>query len=246
MGFMKVMVRSIVPACVIAAELGAYGPATRVAFAEAPKGESPAAPKEVTVTGWFKSFADGVLVIEKQKQGLTTMEVTVPIPADAATTRWSHAAKRNVAVDTAEAMRQLRILVTPGRPPADTAESLDWRRAGTGLVIKRSGPKVTIQIGKENPPFVGKFAGYKDDFLAFQVTTRDGRYSKSYGQTLNFRMNEWIAVYESVDGGEYRWVGSPRTALVDLKEGTSVAIYHSYKTELDEFHLVLIGIADKP
>ena len=244
MGFMKVMVRSIVPACVIAAALGAYGPATWVACAEAPKkGESPASPKDVTESGWFKSFTDGVLVIEQQRRD----PVSITIPADATTTRWSHADRRYRSVDTAEAMRQLQILATPGRPPADAAaESMDWRKAGTGLVVKRSGPQVTIQIGKDNPPFVGKFAGYKDGFLTFHVTKADGRYAGFYGRTLNFRMNEWVAVYESVDGGEYRWAGSPRTALVDLKEGTSVAIYHSYKTEEDEFHLVLVGIPTKP
>lgn len=56
-------------------------------------------------------------------------------------------------------------------------------------------------------------------------------------------MNEDISVYESIDGGEYKLIGSPRAAFGSgkVKEGTELTVYHFYKTETDEFYLILVG-----
>ena len=58
-------------------------------------------------------------------------------------------------------------------------------------------------------------------------------------------MNEDIFVYESIDGGEYKLVGSPRAAFGKVKEGTELSVYHYYKTETDEFYLILVGSKKK-
>ena len=104
---------------------------------------------------------------------------------------------------------------------------------------------VTIRIGEKKVPFVGKFLGFKNDVLLFRVTDPNGPYPRLYGNVLNFKMREDIPVYESIDGGDYTWIGTPRTALVNVKEGANITIYHHYKTEDDEFYLVLVGVSKK-
>lgn len=58
-------------------------------------------------------------------------------------------------------------------------------------------------------------------------------------------MNETIPVYQSIDGGEYQRIGTPRTAFANGKEGSVVTVFHNYKTETDEFYLVLVGLKKK-
>lgn len=197
------------------------------------------APKEKTERGWFVAFDDGMLALQN-RDGL----VRTKIPADAKTFVWMHGENRYKSVDTTEAMNQLKKLAAPvDAAHADTPESMNWRKAGTGLVVKSAEQNVTIHIGENRPPFVGKFVALKNDVLVFRLTNPSAQYQRSYGNTLNFKMREDIPVYESIDGGAYKWVGTPRTALSNVKEGANITVYHYYKSEDDEFYLILTGVS---
>ncbi len=213
----------------------------------APKVPAPApdkvAPKDKLVRGWFVSFEDGVLAVATQNNGVTRHK----LPVNTKTFLWNHDERRSNPMDTAEAMKQLKALGEPvSATHVDTAKTLIWRKAGTGLVVQINDDSVTIRIGEtKTPAYVGTFVSFKDDSLFFRLKNPSLHFQKTYGDTVKFLMNETICVYESIDGGEYKYVGTPRTVLSNVKEGTIVTVFHNYKTETDEFHLVLIGVKKK-
>src|SRR5262245_35529123 len=110
--------------------------------------QSPA-PREVIHRGWFLSFDAGVLRLTGGKD-----RTAIHLPEDTTTFVWSHAQNRFREVETAEAMRWLKVLLTPiTASHVDSPEDLDWRKASTGLVVKDTAGKVEIHIGSNNTPF---------------------------------------------------------------------------------------------
>ncbi len=208
-------------------------------------------PKPRTLKGEFASFEDGKLTIKvynrDSRKGNTPDLTTAVIPASAKTLIWNHDERKLQPVDTIEAMRQLTALVTPvDASHVETAETMLWRKAGAGLVIQIAKGNVTIRIGENSfPPFGGNLISFKDDFLLFQLKDPSPALRRNYGDSVRFKMNEAIPVYESIDGGEYQRVGTPRTAFANVKEGTEITVFHNYKTETDEFYLVLVGMKKK-
>ena len=221
--------------------------ATASAADQADPKETKVAKKDRTERGWFVSFEDGLLELQYFEGAKGPVEKTIQIPDSATTFVWNHDERRLKPVDTAQAMSQLKALVAPvSASHVDTAETMMWRKAGTGLVVQIAAENVTIRIGENRiPPFVGNFVSFKDDFLFSLLKNTDPKFQKTYGDTVKFRMNEGIPVYESIDGGEYQRVGTPRTVLAKMKEGTIVTVFHNYKTETDEFYLILAGVKKK-
>lgn len=225
--------------------LGLFAAPDIMSRSAAEQAQPKAAPKQKSVSGSFVSFKDGTLTVEGGA-GLL-IKTKIQVPENAKTLLWNHDERRLMPVETAEAMKQLTALGAPIDPShVDTAESMLWRKAGTGIVVQIADDNVTIRIGESKiPPFVGTFLSFKDDFLLFRLKNPSSKELKSYGDTVRFRMNETINVYESIDGGEYKRIGTPRTAFANVKEGSTITVYHFYKTETDEFYLVLIGVKKK-
>jgi len=200
------------------------------------------APKERIVRGWFVSLEAGVLTVQNQQN-----VVRHKLPENVKTFVWNHDERRAKPVDTAEAMKQLKLLSAPistlDAAEVETAETMMWRKAGIGLVVYISDDTVTIRIGEnKTPSYVGNFVSFKDDSLCFRLKNPSPSFQKAYGDTVTFKMNETIPVYESIDGGEYQRIGTPRTVMSNVKEGTIITVYHNYKTETDEFYLILVGV----
>lgn len=217
--------------------------------ATAAEGEAPKekdAPKPLFMSGEFVSFENGRLTL-RQYLGRGEKRIhSYDVPTYAKTMFWNHDENRRDNVETAEAMRQLTALVEPVKNSrVETAETMRWRKAGTGLVVRASADTFTIEIGEQKAPFIGTFGSFVDDKLLFHFKNPDAQLRKSYGGSVRFAMNETIPVYESIDGGEYQHAGTPRNVLSRLKEGENITVYHYYKTETDEFYLVLVGMKAK-
>lgn len=201
-------------------------------------------PKETIVRGNFVSFADRVLTLKYYKARGESELIEKSIPDSARTFLWNSDEARYQPVDTVEAMNRLASLLAPvAGTRVETPEAMNWSKsAGMGLSVQITPESFDIRIGDNRAPFTGNFMSFKDGFLYFRLSPQ---FQKSYGDVARFRLNENVAVFDSVDGHEYTWIGTPRTALGNVKDGTSITVYHNYKTETDEFYLVLVGLKKK-
>jgi len=123
----------------------------------------------------------------------------------------------------------------------DTVEALNQAKVGTLVVVADSG-NVTY-IGARKGQTVGTLVSFKDDRLLMLGKDFPESFTKKYGNNVHFKkFDETIPVHESIDGGEYKMVGTPSTVLAKVKEGTIITVH----SEGDEnFTLIQIGVSAK-
>jgi len=134
--------------------------------------------------GKFVSFKDGTLTLKGNYSGLVWKD----IPAKTPVVHWDDAAAKYV--------------------PSGTAEVLSKVEAGTWIIV--GGNKALIRVGARKGRATGTFVSYKDDRLLMLGKDLGPAYTKKYGNQLH--MNKFaddVPVYESIDGGDFEFVGNP-------------------------------------
>ena len=177
------------------------------------------APKEQIERGRFASFQDGTLTLSANS-GAT---IANKIPASAKILVWNN---------EASAFR-----------PATAAETLDRVELGTWFVVRKSNETVTLHIGSRKGQTVGTFVSYKDDRLLMLGKNLGESFTKKYGNNVHFnKFRDDVPAYESIDGGEYKLIGTANKVLGDVKEGTLVTIHGEGD---DNITLVQLGVPTK-
>jgi hypothetical protein len=172
--------------------------------------------KEKGGRGRFVSFKDGVLTIESNSRALVAWSGIGP------TTKifnWDTDAKAYKQLDgAADALRDLK----PGT----------WVVVGDGKAI--------IRIGARGGNTTGTFISFKDDRLLMLGKDLGESYTKKYGNTLHMqKFRDDVPAYESIDGGDYKPVGTANKVLPSVKEGTIVTVHGEGD---DNIVLVQIGV----
>ncbi len=181
---------------------------------EAPK---PADQNDKFGYGKFVSFKDGTLTLKGNYGGL----VWNNIPEKIEVVRWDDAAKTYV--------------------PAGNAEVLSKVEAGTWTTVAAN--KAIIRVGAKKGQTTGTFVSFKDERLLMLGKDLGPSFTKKYGNQLHFhKFAEGVPVYESVDGGEYQSVGTAKTVLPKVKEGTVLTVHGQGD---DNITLIQIGVPKK-
>ena len=124
--------------------------------------------------------------------------------------------------------------------PADTAKTLNGAKTGTWFIVHVANENVTVRVGARKGSTTGTFVSFKDDRLLILGKNLGESFTKKYGNNVHFnKFRDDVPVYESVDGGEYKPIGTANKVLGNVKEGTVVTVHGEGD---DNITLVQIGV----
>ncbi len=113
-----------------------------------------------------------------------------------------------------------------GYNSASPADALTKVEVGTWIFVAANKAHVVVGAGKEGRT-TGTFVAFKNDtmlLLGKDLPVSD--FTKKYGNQLKYpKFAEHVPVFESIDGGDYTFAGTPAATLPKLKEGTLVTVY---------------------
>ncbi len=119
-----------------------------------------------------------------------------------------------------------------------TAAALAQVKPGTYVMVGDKG--AYVRIGARKDKVVGTFVSFKDGRLLTLGTNLPESFTKRYGNSLQYnRFRDDVPVHESVDGGEYKLIGTANKVLGDVKEGTVVTVHGEGD---DNITLVQLGV----
>ncbi len=109
---------------------------------------------------------------------------------------------------------------------SSSAAILEKVEAGTWIFVAANKAHVVVGAGKEGRT-TGTFVSFKDDtMLLLGKDLPVSEFTKKYGNQLKYpKFAEHVPVFESIDGGDYTFAGTPAVALPKIKEGTLVTVY---------------------
>ncbi|MEK6262723.1 MAG: hypothetical protein AABP62_29345 [Planctomycetota bacterium] len=182
-----------------------------------------AEPKKETVdqkdkNGWgkFVSFKDGTLTLESNAGVLIV---------------WNK---------IAESSKTLKFDPDTGKhkPVESTADALNQVKAGTWVAVMNA--KATIYIGAGKGQVTGTFVSFKNDRLLMLGKNLGEAFTKKYGNNMQFnKIRDDVPVHESIDGGEYKLIGTANKVLGDIKEGAILTVHSEGD---DNITLIQIGV----
>lgn len=190
------------------------------AGAEKPKSSLPSEPvdqQEKSGYGRFISFKDGTLRLRGNYSGLVWHNV----PEQTQVIIWD---------DAAQAYK-----------PGGTAGVLSKVEAGSWISVGDRFAK--IYVGARKGSTTGTFVSFKDERLLMLGKDLGPAYTKKYGNQLHMnKFADHVPVYESIDGGDFEYAGTPAEVLPKVKEGTVITLYAQGD---DNFTRIEIGTPKK-
>lgn len=175
--------------------------------------------KDMRGWGRFVSFKDGTLTLESNAGVFLVWQ---KIGENSKTLKFDSAAGKYVQVEK-------------------TAAALDQTKAGTWVIVGDG--KSDIRIGARAGQSSGTFVSFKDGRLLMLGRDLGESFTKKYGNNLHFnRFRDDVPVHESIDGGEYKQIGTANKVLRDVKEGTILTVHAEGD---DNITLIQVGVAKK-
>lgn len=186
---------------VVAAEPAAPdAPAAQAPAAEKPAQKANPVAKSKTVWGKYVSFTDGTLTIQANSGAMIENKI--------------REATKALVWNTEENAYK----------PAPTTDALKQAKPGTWMVVGESAG--LIRIGARKGRTVGTFISFKNERLLLLGKDLGESYTKKYGNNLHMnKFRDDVPAYESIDGGEYKLVGTANKVLPQVKEGTTLTVY---------------------
>jgi len=122
-----------------------------------------------------------------------------------------------------------------------SAAALSQVKAGTYMMVGNARSYIRIGAGKDQ--VTGTFVSFKDSRLLAIGTNLPESFTKKYGTTLQYnKFRDDVPVHESVDGGEYKLIGTANKMLGSVKEGTVITVHGEGD---DNITLVQLGVPKK-
>ncbi|CAN5467180.1 hypothetical protein BH11PLA2_BH11PLA2_20860 [soil metagenome] len=172
--------------------------------------------KDKSGAGRFLSFKDGALTIENNAGVLLVWNNIVE---NAKTVKYDADAKDY-------------------KPVSKSIEALNQVKTGTYMMIGNA--RSYIRIGARKEEVMGTFASFKNEKLLTIGKNLPDSFTKRYGTNLQYnRFRDDVPVHESVDGGEYKLIGTANKVLGNVKEGTIVIVHGEGD---DNITLIQIGL----
>jgi hypothetical protein len=174
--------------------------------------------------GKFVSFADGVLTLDGSIRPSGTNKGSTGLVV------WKNIDdKTKVYVVAGEDKGRDR-----GYKPAPALETLASVKPGTPMFVGpwfgyQDRPGIFVDVAKSR--MVGTFVSYTTGGKSGGLTMlgkdlAPSGFTKKYGNSLFMRnINENTPVEESIDGGPYQSIGTVKTVLKDVKEGTVLTVH---------------------
>lgn len=127
------------------------------------------------------------------------------------------------------------------QPVESTADSLSQVKAGTWMAVMNA--RSTIYIGAAKSQVTGTFVSFKNERLLMLGKNLGESFTKKYGNNMQFnKLRDDVPVYESIDGGEYKLIGTANNVLGDVKEGAILTVHGEGDANIT---LIQIGVPKK-
>ena len=169
--------------------------------------------------GRFVSFKDGTLTIESNAGALAVWH---------GITEATKTSKYDPATDGY-------------KPVAGVAGALGEVKAGTYMMVGER--RAYVRIGARADRVVGTLVSFKDGRLLTIGKNLPESFVKRYGTNLQYnKFRDDVPVHESVDGGEYKPIGTASKVLGGVKEGTVVTVHGEGD---DNITLIELGVKGK-
>ncbi|QOV89708.1 hypothetical protein [Humisphaera borealis] len=177
-------------------------PAVEAAPTESVATKRPIDQKEKFGFGRFVSFKDGTLTLENNAGDLIVWN---KIPESAKALKYDPEINDYKEIKgTAAALKEVK----PGR----------YMMVGEKMAFVRIGARVE-QVR-------GTFVSFKNERLLTLGKDLPESFTKRYGNNLHYsKFRDDVPVYESVDGGEYKLIGTANKVLGSVNEGTLVIVH---------------------
>lgn len=183
-----------------AAALGIAAMFWASAAAEGPAADQ-ADQKDKSGYGKFVSYKDGTLTLKGNYSGL----VWNNLPDKTPVVRWDDATGKY-------------------EPAGAASDVLSRVEAGTWIIV--GGNKALIRVGARKGRTTGTFVSFKNDRLLMLGKDLGPSYTKKYGNNLHFnKFSDDVPVYESIDGGDFEYVGNPAKVMPTIKEGATITVH---------------------
>lgn len=175
----------------------AQGPGADKTVAKAPVDQ-----KEKPGFGRFVSFQDGTLIVESNSGSLLA---------------WSKIAENTKTLKYDPASNDYK-------PVEGTLAALQGVKAGTYMMVGNG--RAFIRIGARHDQVVGTFISFKNERLLTLGKDLPESFTKRYGNNLLYnKFRDDVPVYESVDGGDFKLIGTANKVLAEIKEGTVLNVH---------------------
>jgi len=127
--------------------------------------------------------------------------------------------------------------------PANPRQALAQAKAGTWTVIQTGTNSTTVRFGAPKGSTAGTFVSFKEGRLLILGKNSGGRQAKNNGRSLHFNtFRADVPAFASIDGSEYRPIGTANEVLGDVKEGSIITVHGEGD---DNITLVQIGVPKK-
>ncbi len=110
--------------------------------------------------------------------------------------------------------------------PLEVDKPFQNAKPGTWIQVYLTPGVPTAKIGEEDRKIRGHFISFKDERLLIQSKDFNLKYFRRYGTTVHLRkFKDDLRAYESIDGGDYKLVGTANEVLPRIKEGTVITLH---------------------
>ncbi len=176
--------------------------------------------KDKSGFGRFVSFKDGTLTLEGNAGVLLV---------------WNKLAESKNSVKFDPVANEYK------RVDGTTAAALKQVKAGTYVMV--GDKSAYVRIGARKDQVVGTFVSFKDGRLLTLGKNLPESFTKRYGNNLHYnKFRDDVPAHESIDGGEYKLIGTANKVLGSVKEGTVLTVHGEGD---DNITLVQIGVPKK-
>ncbi len=126
----------------------------------------------------------------------------------------------------------------------DTTAALNEVKPGRYLMV--GDKKAFVRIGARVEQVKGTFVSFKNERLLTLGIDLPESFTKRYGSSLHYnRFRDDVPVYESVDGGEYKLIGTANKVLGNVKEGTHMTVHGEGDDNITRVDIGIKQVAEK-
>ena len=143
----------------------------------------------------------------------------------------------------AESTKTLQWYDDGGFKPVGTDDALTKAKAGTWVHVVVEKGNTSVRIGARKGVTTGTIVSFKDNRLLMLGKDLGASFVAKYGNNVHFnRFRDDVPAYESIDGSEYKLIGTANKMLGTVKEGTVLTVHGEGD---DNITLVQIGVPKK-
>ena len=110
--------------------------------------------------------------------------------------------------------------------PKSSSEALGQIKPRTWTSVRINKDEIVIHVGAKKGQVTGTLVSFKNDRLLMLGQNLGESFTKKYGNNMQFnKFRDDVPFYESIDGSEYKLIGTANKLLGNVEEGTILTVH---------------------